>query len=297
MLRFTIVAAAALGLIGCPDRSEQGSKSGPSQGGVQGSQKADELSALSDEFDDPKTLSKWRKIEETEGWGANQLEKLAIEDGNLVLAPYTSTWYMDYRGVLVYKDTPGDFVVTAKLRVTGRDGRSAPRSMFSLGGLMVRAPRADSARSWREGGENYVFLSIGAADRPGTFQFEVKTTERSNSNLEKIPANGGETLLQIAKVGPNLVLLRDQGGSWVVHKRYFRPDFPANLQVGLTTYTDYPTASRLSAREHNATVITRGNPDLLARVDYMRYRKPVVPARTNLNNMSDGEIIQLLNPR
>jgi len=252
-----------------------------------------DLVKLSDEFDSPATLKDWKRIDQTEGWNADQLAKCAIEGGNRVLVPHPSTWYMDYRGVLVYKDVAGDFVITAKLKTTGRDGQSAPKSQYSLGGIMIRSPRGDTSKNWSTGKENYVFLSLGAADQPGTYQFEVKTTERSQSNLEKISAGGSEALLQVAKVGPNLVLLRNQGSGWVVHKRYYRPDMPSQLQVGLTVYTDYPSASQLGAREHNATVIKSGNPDLIAKVDYVRYRKPIVPAGLNLAQASDSDLIRL----
>ena len=254
----------------------------------------DDISKLSDEFNGSGRPEGWRQIYETEGWNADQLEKCAVENGWLTLVPYTSTWYMDYRGILVYKDIPGDFVVTTRLTTTGRDGRSAPRSMFSLGGIMVRSPRRDDARYWQPGGENYVFLSLGTADQPGTFQFEVKTTQRSLSKLEKIPAASGEAQLQVAKIGPHLILLRKQGGTWYVHQRYMRPDMPGQVQVGLTVYTDYPTASQLPAREHNGRVLTGGNPDLIARFDYVHYRRPVVPAGLNIGQASDPQLLSFL---
>jgi hypothetical protein len=254
----------------------------------------DDIAKLSDEFSDANGLSAWSHIDKTEGWGADQLSQFGVQDGQLMMVPFASTWYMDYRGVLVYKDIPGDFVVTTKVRATGSDGRSAPRSSYSLGGIMVRNPRSDNAQSWRSGGENYVFLSLGSADKSGQYQFEVKTTQNSQSNLEKVDAANGEALLQVAKIGSQMILLRKQGGSWMVHKRYNRPDFGKSLQVGLTVYSDYNTASQLPAKQHNGTAIRQGNPDLIARFDFVRFRRPSVPAGLDAGRASDGELLKFL---
>lgn len=255
---------------------------------------AGDIAPLSDEFDKPDSLANWKRVDKTEGWNADQLAKFSSENGWLTMVPHTSTWYQDYRGVLVYKDVPGDFVVTTRLRATGRDGQSAPRSMYSLGGLMVRTPRPDTRATFQPGRENYVFLSLGTADQPGRFQFEVKTTQNSQSDLEKILAPSSDAWLQIAKVGRSIILLRNEGEGWLVHKRYDRPDMPPTLQVGLTVYTDYPSASRVSAFDHNSTVVRSGNPDLIAKFDYVRFRRPAVPAGLNVSRASDSELLRFL---
>jgi hypothetical protein len=288
MMDKTILLVAGLVGLGCSvagGDSSQGATATPS---------GEDIAKLSDEFDNPATLAAWKHIDKTEGWNADQIQRLSFQDGWMTIVPFTNTWYMDYRGVLLYKDVPGDFVVTTRLHVTGRDGKSAPNALFSLGGIMVRSPRSDNARNWRAGGENYVFLSLGSADRVGNYQFEVKTTTQSNSNLEKILAASGNAELKVARVGSNMILLRKQGANWVVHKRYSRPDMPATLQVGLTTYTDYPTASQVSAYDHNGSVIRRGNPDLIASFDYVRFRRPKVPAGMNVGQASDGELLKIL---
>ncbi|HLO99619.1 MAG TPA: hypothetical protein VK171_13570 [Fimbriimonas sp.] len=248
-----------------------------------------QLSKLSDEFDNAASLSNWKRIEQTEGWGASQLESGEIKGGELVLMPFASSWYQDYRGVLLYKEVEGDFVVSTKVNSTSRDGRSAPRVSYSLGGIMVRTPRSDSANTWRPGQENYVFLSIGSADQPGNFQFEVKTTQQSVSTLEKTPAASGEAILQFIRSGSNIALLKKQNGQWSVHKRYTRSDMPSTLQVGFTVYTDWDSVSKLQPPQHNRTVIRNGNPDLLAKFDYMRFHAPKLG---RLDQMSDSQLIQ-----
>jgi hypothetical protein len=266
---------------------------------------ADDLNALSDEFQDSATLENFQRVYQTEGWGANQLQTFDINvsrPGRMVMMPYTSTWFQDYRGVLAFKNVTGDFVVTTDVEPVSRSGNGAPRSQYSLAGIMVRAPRptVTSPSTWRPGGENYIFLSLGAAQSPGVFQFEVKTTINSVSNLEVSPGASRATI-QVARLGNAfLTLRRTAGGSWVVHRRYTRPDLPQTLQVGLTCYTDWPTASTYSPLVHNQTVITGGNPDLIAAFDYFRLLRPVVPAHlagrnfNDPNQVSDAELLGFL---
>ncbi|MCA9018101.1 MAG: hypothetical protein KDA77_22455, partial [Planctomycetaceae bacterium] len=171
----------------------------------------DDLNVLSDEFDDPATLKQWSRIYQTEKTNADQLEKFDIgqtRPGWMVMMPYSSTWYMDYRGVLVYKQVKGDFVVTSNIRVARRGGDGAPRSNYSLAGLMIRTPREVTPQTWQPGGENYIFLSLGSARSPGTFQFEVKTTLNSRSTLAVTDAGTPTALIQIARIGNDFILLK-----------------------------------------------------------------------------------------
>ena len=236
-----------------------------------------------------------------EGWGANQLEVQDInttQPGKMVMIPFTSTWYNDYRGELTFKEVTGDFVATADVTATQRNGTGAPRSQYSLAGIMVRTPRAITPATWRPGGENYLFLSIGAAGNPGVFQFEVKTTTNSNSVLQFEATNaGGHAIIQYARIGQLFIALKSINGVWSVHRRFPRPDMPATLQVGMTVYTDYPTASSVSAFTQNSTVIRAGNPDLVAAFDYFRFARPQVPpslAGVDLATVSDATLLTFL---
>jgi hypothetical protein len=259
----------------------------------------DELASLSDEFDNAATRGSWKQVYQEEGWSANQLERFDLgqsQPGWMTMMPFASTWYKDYRGVLAFKPVTGDFVVTTRLRVNRRGGGGPPRAQFSLAGIMIRAPRG-SARNWRPGGENYVFLSLGSADQPGHYQFEVKTTVNSDSQLRTSPAGSGEAVIQVARIGSSLILLRNGGSGWVVHQRYSRPDLPATVQAGLTCYTDWPTASQMQPPQHNNTAIRGGNPDLVAQFDYVRFRRPAVPANLagrRLDSVPDQELLRFL---
>ena len=75
---------------------------------------ADDLAPLSDEFNDASTLPQWKRVYVVEGWPANQLEVQDINTtrpGRMVMIPFTSTWFNDYRGELTFKEVDGDFVV------------------------------------------------------------------------------------------------------------------------------------------------------------------------------------------
>src|SRR5262245_32715865 len=97
---------------------------------------ADDLMPLSDEFDEPATMARWRNINDTEGWNANQLEVWDIDTsrpGHMRMVPHTSGWYGEYRGVLVYKEIEGNFIVTLRMRVGGRANvENPPNQQYSL---------------------------------------------------------------------------------------------------------------------------------------------------------------------
>ena len=267
-----------------------------------GAVSAADPSSQSDEFDSPGTLANWQRLERVEGWNNNQLERFDIGEtrsGWLTMIPHTSTWYRDYRGILAFKSITGDFVVTTRLRVNRRGGEGPPRSQFSLAGIMLRTPRSINPSTWQQGTENYVFLSLGSADQPGNYQFEVKTTRNSDSQLSTWGAPGGEALIRVVRVGSAVITLNNTGGRWNVIRRYSRPDFPATIQAGLTCYTDWPNANKLEARQHNGSVIRNGSPDLVAQFDYVRYVRPKLPANVaslrldDPNSVSDAQILQL----
>lgn len=270
---------------------------------------ADPLAALTDEFDSAATISNWSRVMATEGWNADQVQTRNINTsrtGWFRMVPYTSTWYENYRGELSFKNVTGNFVITTTVQVSNRAQTAAPASNYSLAGIMVRTPRAISnpATEWAVGGENYVFLSHGAGNTPGTFQFEVKTTENSVSTLFIDSAGGQfESTLQVARLGDYLIMLRRTPTmAWQVHRRYYRPDMPSTLQVGMTVYTDYNgvVATGLTPFQHNGTVIAGQNPDLSADFDYMRYATPTLPPAfvgvdlTNTSLATDAALLAFL---
>lgn len=284
---------------------------------------SDDLCILSDEFNDPLTLANWQRLWQFEGWPGDQLQEIDVgitRPGFLTMLPYTSSWFQDLRGVLAFKLVSGDFVVSTRFQATNRAGTGAPERSFSLAGLFVRQPRPiTSPAEWTPGGENYIFLSAGSANQPGTYQYEVKTTQDSDSVLQISPACQGPCAaapvfeLRAARLeDDHFILLRREPGSpdWQVHRRYPRSDLAETLQVGLTTYTDWENIAGPYWPDnqfgHNNTVITDGNPDLLAQFDHVRFLRPIIPPGLagrdfsadydpgNPDTVSDAELLDFL---
>jgi hypothetical protein len=256
----------------------------------------DNLAYLNDEFS-ADTRANWLRRSVTEG-GESQLERWEINPvdapGQMVMMPYTCTWYQPFRGPLVYQNVTGDFAITTSVTVTNRAGTGTPSADYSLAGIMLRVAPNPAA-----GPENYVFLSIGHGVG-GSPQFEVKSTMNGTSNLV-LSASGTLTAqLQVARVGDQIITLyrRPFDTGWVVHRVYdadsLNPLFDhtlgtGQLQVGLVTYSDWPKASTFAPAYHNTSALTIAdngqsnnpgqgfNPDLIARFDYVRFARLLVP--------------------
>ncbi|WP_197997296.1 putative Ig domain-containing protein [Gimesia panareensis] len=271
---------------------------------------ADDLTALSDDFENAATLTDWQRIYQTEGWSSDQLETWDInqsQPGRMVLMPYTTVWYQDYRGPMVYKEITGDFVVTTQVHISDRDeiGDSdlddVPNgSQYSLGGLMIRTPRdiTNPEVDWSPGshqndgtnnGENYVFFSLGWGSSGNQFQTETKTTRNSSSPL--VLQNRGDNSvinLQIARIGDSVyTLFQIPGEDWGLNNRYHRPDLPDTLQVGMVAYTDWTKANDYDPFYLNNNALHPGGydptpfedfqPDLVAGFDFIQFDRPEIP--------------------
>lgn len=112
---------------------------------------ANDLAPLTDKFESATTLAAWSRVHLVEQWNADQLETFDINTtraGRMVMMPYVTSWYENYRGPLAFQEVTGDFVITTELRATGRDGTSVPQSQYSLAGIMVRTPRNITPQTW-----------------------------------------------------------------------------------------------------------------------------------------------------
>lgn len=269
----------------------------------------DPLAALSDEFDAP-SLGDYQRVRDVESWPNDQLEVLDVgvtRAGWLTLIPHTNAWYEDYRGPLVFKEVTGDFVATTSVEVSNRAGTGAPGRQYSLAGLMIRAPRAITPGTWTPNGEQYSFLSIGAASVPGSFQYEVKTTRYIDEftpysllEISNLPCGCGESLLQTVRIGEYIIqLAKDPSSPWTVINRYHRPDLPATVQLGFVAYTDWENVQLYSVADHNVTTITEvagqpgvpTEPDLLAQFDYLRFVTPEVPGALDGMDLTDEGLV------
>ncbi|MBI3273290.1 MAG: protein kinase [Planctomycetes bacterium] len=252
-----------------------------------------DLAALDDDFSDPSNRDAWRQLDQDEGWGINRLARFEFcprfQPGWMILQPAPNLWAEDYRGVLLYKTVTGDFVVTVDLNVSEASGSKFPGVAFSSAGLLLRAPRAVTPRTWKAGGENHVLLSLGVAERPGVGAVWVAGTTDSRTTTASFPALSPWGQLQAARIGPAVLLLgKPRGGTWIVLQRYRRADLPATLQVGLTACTDAATCRRHGPDEHNTRVLRDGKPDVIARFHDVRFRRPSLPAELAGKDLSDA---------
>lgn len=245
--------------------------------------KAD-ISQFSTRFDRPEALQGWQELQ-VAGFPA-KWRAPRVENGRLVLEPHSSGWFEDMVGGHLYRTIEGNFVVTAKLRVEGTKAQ-LPQTLFTLGGLFIRAPREGmTAANWQPGKENWMFFSLGTAFPAGTQQFEIKTTYNSLSTLKIADASavyaGGQTRdveLRIARQGELFSLLYriDGQAEFTLQEQFIRPDLPQRLNVGLTAYADwasvaniYPDFVRLNTME------PARNADVIARIERIEFRRPTV---------------------
>jgi hypothetical protein len=128
-------------------------------------------------------------------------------------------------------------------------------------------------------------------------------------------APGPEAVLQLVRVGPHIICLRQPpGGPWIVHARYRRDDMPATLHAGLVSYTDWQKVSIFDPFVHNTNTLRPPlapavvdpnpfvpfNPDLRAEFRYARFAAPSIPAAfigADLSNpaaVSDADLLSFL---
>ena len=235
---------------------------------------ADDISALSTDFDTPQALAAWSE-HAPEGF-TPKWEEPRIEDGRLVLEPRSSGWFEDNQAGHLYHEIAGDFIATTRIEVTGTTA-DLPQTSFSLAGLFVRAPRDVSAATWTPGQENWLFFSVGTAAPAGEPHYEVKTTTNSLSTLKILPAQSGPVDLRIARHGELFTLLaRPEGSDWAVVDQIIRPDMPHILNVGLTAYSDYDSVAPIypDFQRYNTQGVVEDNADLIAYVDSFTLRRP-----------------------
>lgn len=172
-----------------------------------------------------------------EGWSVfnPSAVNISTEDDSLILSLRRRTlWFMNERGVLVYKPVSGNFKITAEVHAAKNSDPSQPPEgdgTVQLGGLMVR--------NGTGGLENYVFIVLG--DDGNGLSIETKNTVDSFSKYNGPSWDSGEAELRVCKFGSTFNLYkRHIGGNetWMLAKSFDRPDLPDTLQVGANIYTD-----------------------------------------------------------
>lgn len=233
-----------------------------STGIITHAQTVTEISQLNDEFDKPIRPS-WQWAHEKEGF-ATKLDRFELKDGILHFQPGQSGWFNDGKAPFLYQAVTGDFDVRMRVKATGLNGGLA-NTQWSLGGLMVRAPRWQLKDPLEPKSESWLFINTGVADKLGQQVVESKYTLNSKSSLKLRNAKTGWVELRMVRVGFVFIsMYRFEGEqAWTLQDRYYIQDWPMQLQVGVNGYTGEQA-------------------DMLLQVDYIRFKKPTVsygPAR------------------
>ncbi len=240
---------------------------------------ADDLTALSDEFDGTALSSDWKVFHETYGW-PDKVKALDVGEttpGALHVEPYDVAWVRDLVGPFWFKEVVGDFDVRARVRVRGKDG-PIPGGTWSLGGLFARTPNRNTAAEWQPFRENWQFITTGVGQVAGEQMFETKATYNSFSSLKLRPAPTGWVELRMVRVGMAIVVLaREDGGEWQVRDRFYRMEGRPHMQVGLVAYTSSPDVD--DSGPENPVIINTGlnteaRVDMVLEVDWIRFARP-----------------------
>jgi hypothetical protein len=172
-----------------------------------------------------------------EGWSVvnPQAVDVRVEDGSLVMTlKQHALWFMEQRGVLVYRPVTGNFRITADVLTAKSSDPSVPPgdgSSIQLGGLM--------ARDGSGGQEDYVFIVVGE-DTDG-LSVETKSTREGLSKWNGPGWDSGQAELRLCRFNETFNLYKRHIGlneDWNLAEAYQRPDLPETLQVGLNLYTD-----------------------------------------------------------
>jgi hypothetical protein len=207
------------------------------------------LASLSDGFDDA-SLAGWHQMQ---GDAEASPARVSVAGGVLTIHSARASWVRSERAYFVWKDVAGDFVATTRMKVSGEDG-GLPTADWSLAGLLVRRATDNAAN------ENWLGWTTGAVS--GAPVLEKKTTRRSFSVLELLPAKTGWIELRVVRLGAVFLLLHRYGGAWSYDARYVRTDLPRTLHVGIDAQSGWDD----------------DHADLVAEVDEVRFASTGVPA-------------------
>lgn len=231
-----------------------------------------ELSQMSDEFSDPETLRGWTTLSQAEKL-PDRIERMDIGEtspGHLYILPKSAAWWAGYHGAYLFKVVRGDFVVTTRLKVTGKGG-SEPSGIWTISGLLVRAPGdLSAARELRK--ENWIYLMTGRGPVEARV-VDAKSTRDSFNAWDITPAQAGWYELRIARIGPVFILLcRPDGADWTVRKLVLRSDLPEALQVGVNVTSDFKLSASMTPARYNAEVFEgKSTIDATTLVDWVRF--------------------------
>jgi len=273
-----------------------------------------------DEFDSAATLSNWSNITDVEGWNAEHLRMFNINTTStdkLYMRPWTTSWFGNWRGPLLFKNITGDFSFTTQVSVTDSIGTGLPSSNYSLAGIMIRESTGltNGSTGWVPGQEDFIFLSLGYASETHSSlpviptpppHLEIKSTNNSSSSLQVSGiSTASDVQIRINRIGPYIICMyKEPGNTWVIRNRYNRTDFPPELQVGFVTYTDWPKLSTYTPAFANDNLLNSSlnpdpssnpnlpfTPDLIAEFEFARFDSIVVPSALAGLDLSNPTIV------
>lgn len=254
---------------------------------------ADDLTSLSDEFNQDSLSSEWTMFHEAFGW-PNKLKKLdtnASVAGALHLQAYHSAWVRDLNAPFLFKTVKGDFDVRARVRVRG-SAQAIPAGQWSLAGLMARVPNQLTAETWQPRMENWHFITTGVAHEPGKAVTETKGTYNSYSSLKIRPAQSGWLELRLVRVGMALfALARPDGNSpWVIRDRFYRMEASPSIQIGIVAYAASEAVPGGPDRpeKQNREVLKDAPVDASVDVDWIRFSRPKLSTKPDWYSQVSG---------
>lgn len=225
---------------------------------------ADDLAALSDDFEDASTLSDWKLLHEELGQPApyTALDIGATAPGKLTVVPTVSAWYQAGMATFLYKEVTGDFLVEVDAAAFQKGTASdAPTEQYNSAGLLIRDPASTLAsQTWLMYNIGYQAEFIGV---------EGKATRNSQSELILIPTGGAHAaVLRMCRVGDTVRMLRRLAGDTTWTETHTFPEtflqtpaftLPQTVQVGLID---------------NAYLVA----GLRAEFEYIKFSRPSSPA-------------------
>jgi len=269
MIRTTLLAAALLAAATTATAQPRGPAPPPV-----------DFAALSDEFDDAKSLSTWKRFDQTYGW-PDMVKKVDVDTttkGAFHLEPLHSAWVRDRIAPFFYRELHGDFDVRARVKVHSANG-DIPGGTWSLGGLLARVPNRNTEKAWEPRRENWHFITTGVGHVRGEQMTETKGTYNSYSSLKLRPFATGWVELRLVRVGMSLVALARPEGekAWQVRDRFYRMEGNPAIQVGLIAYTSSDEVVENGPEDPtvlNRTVHRDAPVDMQMEVDWIRFSAP-----------------------
>ena len=260
-----------------------------------------DLSTLDDQFNNPATLQQWKLLYQVEGW-PDKLNIVAIENDQLIMEPGTSGWFADLQAPFIYKEVKGDFDVRTRIRASGKTGNLS-QTLWSLGGLMARVPKATTKDNWRPKEETWLFINTGVAQEAGKAVIESKYTINSKSSLKLREGKADWITLRLIRIGNSFVSLYryDSDTQWTVQDRYYIADLPEVMQIGFQCYTNSEAVSPQIRfgdpfKFNSTTYAMPDREDMRLAVDYVTFKRPLIHFRGNdpmqnwLNNVSKNNL-------